>query len=184
MTHDGKESASSAPEGGFRGRPRAEQVSPAPLPKSKPIPDQPATPTSRSRPGQERGRRDRPDLVGEFYLRETTSAPCAPTDRPTGALGPPTRTPALGAGLGKRRALPVKLELSFGAPIPSTAGSNGGEKEGEKRESTIGINHGELPARSRRDARSPGPTPRRWLRAVGRVRAGPKRSAAAPPSGA
>lgn len=60
--------------------------------------------------------------------------------------------------------LPVKLELSFGAPIPSTADSNGGErrKQGEKREKPqlASTTHKEVPAREASlTPGSPSPTP-------------------------
>lgn len=69
--------------------------------------------------------------------------------------------------------LPVKLELSFGTPIPSTADSNGGERKGgrEERESTIGISHRETPARTTSDTHSPSPT-RLCSGLAGRMHAG------------
>lgn len=64
----------------------------------------------------------------------TSEEPSAP--RPGRLALPPGPPPSARGFRETEGSLPVKLELSFGAPIPSTADSNGGEKgEGEKRES-------------------------------------------------
>lgn len=115
-------------------------------------------------------REQSPGLLGGFAV----AALPTPPGRPSHAL------PCLRV-LGKTEgSLPVKLELSFGAPIPSTADSNGGERrrQREKREATVGINHGEAP--TGKHPRLPQPRPRP-LRSG--MRPGAQRSAAAPPSG-
>lgn len=77
---------------------------------------------------------------------------------------PPARAPERSAlpwaRLGDASALPVELELSFGAPIPSAAAAMG-ERRRERRESAIGINRREVPAGAlRRPQPRPHPAPR------------------------
>lgn len=78
--------------------------------------------------------------------------------------GPPACSPAFSLRvLGKTEgSLPVKLELSFGAPIPSTADSDGGQRKRREREreSTTGISHKEVQARGKHQRHpTAGPTP-------------------------
>lgn len=100
--------------------------------------------------------------------------------------GPPACSPAFSLQvLGKTEgSLPVKLELSFGAPIPSTADSDGGQRKRRERESPQWA----LATRRCRPGEStsdtPQPAPPHSARGCREdARPGTKCSAAAPPSG-
>ena len=75
------------------------------------------------------GREPEPSLTGDLYFPEIPSTP------DLDGCGPPSGSPAFSFwGLGKTESLlPVKLELSFGAPIPSTADSDGRQRKRRER---------------------------------------------------
>lgn len=79
------------------------------------------------------GREPEPSLTGLPVLLEVL-LPRDPQPDLDGC-GPPAGSPAFSFwGLGKTESLlPVKLELSFGAPIPSTADSDGRQRKRRER---------------------------------------------------